>query len=262
MHLERYDGHPPTLLDARFFSREMMAGGAVMAVVAHIGLPLLIIAVTSFLASVAGAKPAQNFNEVHVVEAKFVRLGKKPDPRKLPDRIVPRQQTAPDEATVVSKNPKEKPDKPDAGPRPERPKVDTLTRLGDKAQVFAEIQEEKEREGDPEGDRDGTETEAQVGDIYLGKIASLFKRGWTIPSTLGDTSRLKVGTTFEITTDLRIGDFQIIQPSGEPLFDQSVEDRFRQMRDQNVRLPEPPPEVADQFLGQTLGIRFKGKGGN
>ena len=260
MHLERYDGHPPTLLDARFFSREMMVGGAFAAVVAHIALPLLVIAITSLLAAVV-AKPAPNFNEMHVVEAKFVRLGKKPDPKKLPDRIVPRQQTAPDEAKVVSKNPRDN-DKPDAGPRPERPKVDALTRLGDKAQVFAEIQEEKEREGDPNGTHDGTETEAQVGDIYLGKIAALFKKGWTIPSTLGDTSRLKVGTTFQITTDLQIGDFQIIQSSGEPLFDQSVEDRFRQMRDQNVRLPEPPPEVADQFLGQTLGIRFKGKGAN
>jgi outer membrane biosynthesis protein TonB len=263
MHIDRYDFHPPTLLDARFFSREMMAGGAFAAVAAHIVLPIVIVLVTSALAAIAGKKPQQTFNEMHVVEAKFVRLGKTPDPKKLPDRIVPRKQTAPDQQVVVSKNMNpDKPDKPDAGPRPEHPVNDVLTRLGDRAQAFAEIQEEKEREGDPNGDPQGTETQAQVGDIYLGKIAALFKKGWTIPSTLGDTSRLQVGTTFEITSDLRIGAFEIVQSSGEPLFDQSAMDRFQQMRDQNTRLPPPPPEVANQFIGQTVGVRFHGKGAN
>jgi hypothetical protein len=59
---------------------------------------------------------------------------------------------------------------------------------------------------------------------------------------------------------LHVGRFKIEQGSGEPLFDQSVEDRFLQMRELNVELPAPPPEVADQFLGKTIGVRFKGTG--
>ena len=36
MHLDRHDIAPPTMLDARSFSREMMVGGAIAAVVAHV----------------------------------------------------------------------------------------------------------------------------------------------------------------------------------------------------------------------------------
>src|SRR4051812_30834566 len=244
MHLERRDIRPPSMLDARAFSREMMVGGAVTVAVAHIGLPFLMVLVSALLAATIGQKKPETFTEMHVVEARFVRLGKKPDPKKLPDRIVPRKSTAPDQATVVSKNEHpDKPDKPDAGVRPEKPTPDPLTRLGDRAQAFAEIAEEREKEGDPEGSADGTETEAQVGDIYLGKLVALIKRGWTIPTTIGDSSRLKVGTTFEITNDLQVGRFEVVQSRGEPLFDQSVLDRFQQMHDQGTTLPAPPPEV-------------------
>jgi hypothetical protein len=261
MHLERRDIRPPSLLDTRAFSTDQIVGGGAAILLAHIGLPIAIVLATTYLSGVLGPKQPEAFNEVHVVEARFVRLGKKPDPKKLPDRIVPRKSTAPDQATVVSKNEHpDKPEKPDAGVRPEKPTPDPLTRLGDRAQAFAEIAEEREKEGDPEGSADGTEAEAQAGDIYLGKLVALFKRGWTIPSTICDTSKLKVTTTFEITTDLHVGRFKIEQGSGEPLFDQSVEDRFLQMRELNVELPAPPPEVADQFLGKTIGVRFKGTG--
>src|SRR5256885_1576488 len=75
---------PPSLLDARLFSREMMMGGAITAAVAHVGVPLLVIAITSFLASIVGQRKPEEYVEMHVVEARFVRLGKKPDPKKLP----------------------------------------------------------------------------------------------------------------------------------------------------------------------------------
>jgi hypothetical protein len=32
------------------------------------------------------------------------------------------------------------------------------------------------------------------------------------------------------------------------------------MQSQGVRLPPPPPEVADRFLGKTIGVRFHGEG--
>ena len=189
-----------------------------------------------------------------------MRLGKKPDPKKLPDRIVPRQQTAPDEANGRL----EEHEPGQAGQARRRPASGTA-QAGHahaprrQAQAFAEIQEEKEREGDPNGIADGTETEAQVGDIYLGKIAALFKRGWTIPSTLGDTSRLE--GRHHVRDHLR--------PAHRPLRDRAVERRAavrsigRGSLSADARREhasaEPPPEVADQFLGQTLGVRFKGK---
>jgi hypothetical protein len=260
MYVARNDNRPPSMLEPRGASREMVLGGAIVAVVAHLGLPALIVAITSLLAATVTAKP-DSFIEEHVVEARFVKLGKKLDPKKLPNRIVPRKSTAPDESTVVSKNlDPPKPNKPDAGPRPDNPTPDQLVRIGDRAQAFAEIAEEREKEGDPDGIADGTETQAKAGDIYLGKLVAFIKHGWTIPTTLGDTSKLMATASFEITRDLKVGASKIDKSSGELLFDQSIEDRFQQLRASNATLPEPPPEVANRFVGKTLGVRFSGEG--
>jgi hypothetical protein len=258
MLLRRGDVGPTSMLERSKLTPGDYVGGAIMAVVAHALLPLSVFLATSALSATIASSEPQRYTEEHVVEARFVRLGKKKDPTKLPDRVVPRKSTAPDESTVVSKNMNpEQPDKPDAGPRPERPEEDLLKRFGD-LQPFAEIAD-MEREGDPEGIEDGTETEAQVGDLYRGKLVMFFKKGWTIPTTLGDTSKLVVVTTFEIRRDLKVGSSTIEQGSGEPLFDQSVEDRFQQLRTSGATLPEPPPEVAHQFVGQTITVRFRGQ---
>lgn len=259
MHVLAHDVRPPSALLGAALDRQLVVAGATVSVGAHLVLPLAVALGISLLATAGAGEHPERFIEQHVVEARFVRLGQKPDPKKLPNRIVPRLSTAPDQATVVSKDmDPPKPDKPDAGPRPDRPVEDLLTRLGDRAQAFAEI-DDREREGDPEGIADGTETEARAGDIYMGKLSAFFKRGWTIPTTLGDTSRLQVLAEVEITADLHVGPARILQASGEPLFDQSVEDRFAELRSLGTTLPEPPPEVADRFLGKTISVRFEGK---
>ena len=260
MYVLAHDVRPPSALGGGLFDRRMLVGGALVSTAAHLFVPLLIALGISLLASAgAGKNRPESFIEEHVVEARFVRLGKRPDPKKLPSRVVPRLSTAPDLSTAVSKemNPPP-PDKPDAGPRPDKPVDDALTRLGDRAQAFAEI-DDREREGDPEGIAEGTEREAQAGDLYAGKLSAFFKRGWTIPTTLGDTSQLAVLAEVEITADLHVGPSRILEPSGEPMFDQSVEDRFAQLRTLGTTLPDPPPEVADRFLGKTIPLRFEGK---
>ena len=257
--MQARDTQPFSMLDAPVWSREMLLGGAMGILVSHLALPLLIIAVTSMLAGADDAKPKRYIDEEHVVEARFVRKGIKKDPTKLPDRIVPRKSTAPDNRTVVSKNMNpEPPKKPDETPPPENATEDVLKRLGDRTQDFAEISD-LEREGDPGGIEDGTETEAQAGDLYRGQLVEFFKRGWTIPTTLGDTSKLTVTATFEITQGLKVGPSQVVKQSGEPVFDQSVEDRFEQLRALGTTLPEPPPEVADQFIGKEITVRFHGE---
>jgi hypothetical protein len=252
------DTRPPSMLEQPAFSPDMLVGGALVVIAAHIGLPLIIFAITSLLASTVAGRRPQTFIEEHVVEARFVRKGVKKDPKKLPDRVVPKKSTTPDDSIVVSKNPDPPPDKPKDEKKPENATEDLVKRFGDPNQDFAEILE-REAEGDPNGVEDGTETEARAGDLYLGQLVSFFKRGWTIPSTLGDTSKLTVKATLEITTDCKVGVTEIIGTSGEPLFDNSVEERFQELRALGTTLPEPPPEVAEQFLGKTIGLRFRGQ---
>ena len=259
MYVLAHDVRPPSALLGAVLDRQLVVAGATVSVAAHLVLPLVVALGISLLATAGAGEHPERFIEEHVVEARFVRLGAKPDPDKLPNRIVPRLQTAPDKATVVSKEmDPPKTEKPDAGPRPDRPVEDLLTRLGDRAQAFAEI-DDREREGDPSGIADGTETEARAGDLYAGQLSAFFKRGWTIPTTLGDTSRLQVLAEVQITSDLHVGPARILKGSGEPLFDQSVEDRFAELRALGTTLPEPPPEVADRFIGKTISVRFEGK---
>lgn len=257
MYVKARDIQPLTLLHARPWPRGSLLAGVFCTAVAHASVIMGAIWATH---ATNTAPPPKTYIDEHIVEARLVRLGKAPDKKKLPQRQVPRKTTAPKDSVAVSK--KEEPKPPPAEKKPEPPKEaeeDPLTRLGDRAQAFAEIAEEREREGDPEGDPEGDALEAQAGDRYAGQLTAFFKRGWTIPTTLGDTSKLMTIANVTITRDLHVGDFEIVETSGEPLFDQSVEDRFTELRSQQTTLPEPPLEVAHRFLGQTITVRFTDK---
>lgn len=254
------DIRPPSLLDPKDFSGDMLLGGVGLAIGAHVALPLIVLVVTSVLAATVADTEPQTYIDEHIVEARFVQKGIKRDPKKLPDRIVPRKSTAPDQAVVVSKdmNP-EPPDKPKEKP-PENAVDDLVTRIGDRAQAFAEIAEAREKEGDPDGIEEGTETEAQAGDIYAGQLYQFFRRGWTIPNTIADPTNLKTEIEVEITRDLKVGNFRIVRSSGVPLFDQSIEDQLLKLRTDGLALPEPPPEIAHRYIGRSVGFVYTGKG--
>ena len=255
------DWRPPSLLNRRVIDGRMAIGGVLFMIGAHLLVPGTIAAVVALLSAAGAGKTPPAIPEDKVVEARFVKLGKPFDPKKIPQRKVPVKTTAPQPGVAVSKNenpPKVK--KPDAGPPPPKAEENLLRNLGDRAQAFAEIAKKTEEEGDPQGIEDGTETQARAGDLYRGQLVMFFKRGWSIPSTLGDTSKLTTRARVGITADRKVGEHEIIKPSGEPLFDQSVEDRFNELRSLGTTLPEPPPEVRAQFQGDwQLDINFIGK---
>jgi hypothetical protein len=254
------DIRPPSQLGRRMLDGKMAVGGVFVAIGAHVLVPAAIVALVAALGGIDKA-PTRVIPEDHVVEARFVKLGKPFDPTKIPNRKVPIKTTAPQQGVAVSKDPDPpKVHKPDAGPPPKHAEDNPLSHLGDRAQAFAEIAQKQEQEGDPQGIEDGTETTAKAGDLYRGQLVMFFKRGWTIPTTLGDTSKLTTRASVEITPDLHVGPHQLVKPSSEPLFDQSVEDRFNELRSLGTTLPEPPPEVRNQFRGTwTLDINFNGK---
>jgi hypothetical protein len=255
------DIRPPSQLGQRVLDTKMVFGGVLVALGAHVLVPAVIGIVVALLAAAGLGGQRRVIPDDHVVEARFVKLGKPFDPRKIPNRKVPIKTTAPPPGVAVSKNQDPpKPKKPDAGTPPPRAEANPLLHLGDRAQAFAEIAKKQEQEGDPRGIEDGTETTAKAGDLYRGQLVMFFKRGWTIPTTLGDTSRLTVRASVEITPDRHVGPHQLVRSSGEPLFDQSVEDRFNELRSLGTTLPDPPPEVRSQFQGSwTLDINFNGK---
>jgi outer membrane biosynthesis protein TonB len=253
------DTRPLSALERRPIHPDMVIGGIVAVLVAHIALPILVKLVTTALgATIADAGPQQSFIEEHVVEARFVQKGVKLDPKKLPDRIVPRKSTTPiDDSTVVSKNmnpePPEKREKP-----PKDAEKNELENIGDRAQLYAEIQKEMEKEGEEDGVEGGTET-AQTGDLYAGQLYNFFRKNWTIPNTISDPTKFNATVDIDISRDMHVTGFKIARGSGDALFDQSVEDLFNKLRSENLELPEPPPDAEHRYRGRSITITFSGK---
>jgi outer membrane biosynthesis protein TonB len=262
MHAEADDIRPPSQLGRRDLDKRMAVGGVFFTLLAHLLLPGAFASVLALIAAAGLSGTPRVIKDDHVVEAHFVKLGKKADPKKIPPRKVPPKPTAPQPGVAVSKreNPP-KPKKPEPPQQQEHVEEDLLTRLGDRAQTFAEIEKQREQEGDPEGVEDGTAETARMGDLYRGQLVSFFKRGWSIPSTLGDTSTLATRARVEITEELHVGGHRIVKSSGDALFDQSVEDRINELHNLGTTLPEPPAAVRSQFLGQEIDINFNGRKG-
>lgn len=262
-HLDFDDQRPPSLLRPRRRHAADFAGGAAVAAFTHLGVPLLILFITGVLKLIGAISEdaAPVVTERHVVEARFVKLGVPFDPRRLPNRRVPVLSTAPRDGLVVSKNMNPRHNEQDAGPRPENPVEDLLTRLGDRAQTFAERTTPLEQEGREDGIEEGTEREAAAGDIYAGHLVLFFRRGWTVPETVPEEEMrtLRVSLAVTISGDGHIASFRVRSGSGNALFDQSAVDRLQQLQDSGATIPEPPPEVAQQYLGQTTDVDYNGR---
>jgi len=253
------DVRPPSLLRRRRLDARTIAGGLFFVLLAHLLVPGAFASLLALIsASGLGATPRE-IKDDHVVEAHFVKMGKKPDPKKIPSHKVPPKPTAPQPGVAVSKR-----DNPPKPKKPDQPRVteDVLSRLGDRAQTLAEIEKQQEQEGDPEGIEDGTADTAREGDLYRGQLVAFFKRGWTIPTTLDDTSKRVTRVRVEITEDCHVGAYRVVQSSGDPLFDQSVRDRLEELHTLHTTLPEPPTTVRNQFLGNEIDINFNGKKGS
>lgn len=242
-----------------------MIGGVFAVVLWHVVLPVAAITLLWFFRAIgvaedpAKAKPPMP--ERTIVEARFVKLGKKLDPRKLPNRKVPVASTRTPSGIAVSKTPAEHRERPDAGPQTAR-RESILAQLGNRADQFAEFDRVvPEQEGNEQGIEEGTETEARAGDLYGGQLYMFFRRGWTVPNVISTEERklLVAEVDVQIGQDRSIGGWSVRRGSGNALFDQSVMDRLQALKDSNAQVPEPPAEIAADYLGQTIGVDFKGR---
>ncbi len=201
-----------------------------------------------------------------MIETRFVRLGKHREPRKLPSKEIPNaQQTAPvpqaPESEPVAAAPTGKREKGLAKPRKKRNEgdEDLLSQLGERAVAISDLTKAPELEGDPEGIVEGTKASGDELEIYLGKLYSYFRRGWQVPTLLTDEELQKLACVIElsITSDGRVGDYEVKRASGNEAFDESV--RRRMSEAEGAELPSPPDSVANRILGETISLRFFGR---
>ncbi len=261
MYVDASDLRPPSLLSRRPVDPLALAMGGVVAAGAHVVVPLVIflgMAILTAVGALTAETPSPAIEERVIVEARFVKLGRPFDPRRLPNRRVNVLNTQTPHGVAVSKNPVHR-EHDDAGVR-EAHEAE-IAHLGTRAQLFAELARLEEQEGNPEGIAEGTSDTARAGDLYAGQLYALFRRGWSTPTTI-DADELRALTCevdVEISGDAHVAGFRVRRTSGNALFDQSVLDRLQQIQDGNTALPQPPAEVASQYLGQTIGLRFRGR---
>jgi hypothetical protein len=232
-----------------------IAGGIGFTLAAFVALPTLAL-LSGFLlggmeslfgAGVDDLPPAP----IEVIETRFVRLGKRREPRRLPSKEIPdAQQTAPvpqaPESEPMAAVPTGKKEKGLAKPdkKPNERDEDLLSQLGERAGAISDLTKGPELEGDPDG----------IVELY-----SYFRRGWQVPTLISDEELQKLACVIElsVTKDGRVGDYEVKRPSGNEAFDDSVRRRMSQA--EGAELPGPPESVANRIYGETISLRFFGR---
>ena len=199
-----------------------------------------------------------------VVGATLLKLGKPIDPKKLPDRFIPRQSTAPRHEIAASRDePLHKNDRPDAGPPPPPDaKESDIQKLIAKSDPFAEDGgKDRPAEGFANGSDAGTEmdpSKVHAGDMYAAQLTGFLKERWQIPTVIsqGEVNHLCVKYTIAVDPRMRVWFVQQAptKPSGNDLFDDSARSMLQKLVDDHTGLPQSPPEVETSYRGQRISL--------
>ncbi len=245
------------------YEADEIAVGVAVAIALH-ALPIAAIVLHVMLPAAPPAEAEQPFVARPVVAATLLKLGKPLDPTKLPDRLVPQARTAPKKELVASR------DEPlkhtDAGaPKPNTQDSD-ISNLIAKTDPFAEdAGKARPDEGHALGVEGGTETDpskVKAGDMYAARLSAFFHERWQYPTVIsqGEANRLCVGFQLAIGRNMAIFHLQrdAVRKSGNDLFDDSARAMFQKLLDDGTRLPDPPPEVVEQYRGRTVSVLLSG----
>ena len=197
-----------------------------------------------------------------VIAANVMKLGHPLDPNKLPDKIVPRLNTAPQKELHASRDDPQHQN--DAGPPPPNTQNGELD-PNHKIEPFATDAGRVNNEGSDAGMEGGLETDpnkVHAGDMYALKLSSFFHDRWTIPTVITRAEESKLCVVFQINLSPRMIIWHLrtepIKKSGNDLFDDSARSMLQKLLDDRTALPDPPNEVADSFRGRTVNLTLTG----
>lgn len=200
-----------------------------------------------------------------VVQASILKLGKPIDPKKLPDRFVPQQRTAPKKTLTASKEDPGKKDT-DAGAPPENVTDSDLTNLIAKSDPFAEdAGVRRPEEGHELGVDGGNETDpnkVHAGDMYALQLGQFFGQHLTIPSIISGGQARRLCTVFEINVGRNMVIWHVkttpVKSSGNELFDDAARSMLLKLLDDKKILPEPPKDVDELYRGRRIQVQIPG----
>jgi hypothetical protein len=201
-----------------------------------------------------------------VIQASLLKLGKPLDPKRLPDRIVPQQRTAPKKQIVASR---EDPPvgKKDAGAPPlPNTKDSDIQNLISKSDTFAEdAGKARPEEGRAEGVDGGQETDpnkVRAGEAYLAALDAFFSQRLSVPTVIsvGEARKLCAVVQMKLKNDMviwHVNQTPVIA-SGNELFDGAAISMMNKLRDDGTPLPTPPKELDEQFRKRAVQLVIKG----
>jgi hypothetical protein len=144
--------------------------------------------------------------------------------------------------------------------------LDNLIRRTD---IFAEdAGKVRPEEGHASGVKEGTETDpnkVKAGDMYQTQLIAFFREHWQYPTVIsqGEANKLCVVMAFAIGRNMRL--FHVgaepTRKSGNDLFDDSARNMLMKLLQDGTPLPEPPPEVAEQYKGRSVTVGLSGGNG-
>ncbi len=202
-----------------------------------------------------------------VIAASMLKLGKPMDPKKLPDRLVPKARTAPKPADVVASAEDSAKKHLDAGaPPPPNTKESDLANLIAKSDPFAEdAGKSRPEEGHAEGVEGGTETDpnkVHAGDAYAMQLGAFLHERWQYPTVISQGEANKLCVIFQVGIDRRMTIWHVqqspVKSSGNELFDDSARTMLQKLLDDRTALPQPPDGVAESFRGRAVNLLLQG----
>lgn len=200
-----------------------------------------------------------------VIAASLMKLGHPLDPKKLPDRLVPRKNEAiKKQINASTEDPLHQ--KPDAGTPPPLAVDSTHEVKVDHNSAFAEdAGRPPDAIGSDAGIEGGLETDpnkVHAGDMYAAKLSTFFHDRWSIPTVISNADASHLCVVFQINISPRMIVWHVrvepIKKSGNDLFDDSARSMLQKLLDDRSALPEPPTEVADNFKGRTVNLTLTG----
>ncbi|MBX3208078.1 MAG: hypothetical protein KF764_23735 [Labilithrix sp.] len=204
-----------------------------------------------------------------VVQASLLKLGKPLDPKKLPDRFVPQQRTAPKpQLNASQEDPGKKP--PDAGAPPPNAADSDLTNLVAQSDPFAEDPSKRRPdEGHESGVDGGTETDpskVRAGDMYATQLGQFFGQHLNVPSVISVGEERKLCAVYEINVGKNMVIWHVrnaaVKGSGNELFDDAARSMLLKLLDDKTPLPQPPKEVDELYRGRRIQIVVTGRNGD
>ena len=243
------------------YEGDEVALGIALAIALH-ALPIAAIFVKAAYPS--NDAPEEALVAKPVIAASLLKLGKPLDPKKLPDRMIPKQSTTNRKDAVASQN--DPAHTTDAGAPPPDAKQTDLERLMAHNDAFAEdAGKARPEEGFANGSDAGLETDpnkAHAGDAYAGLLSKFLHDRWSYPTVIsqGEANRLCVTLQFNLSPRMVLWHLQEapVRKSGNDLFDDSAKELMQKLLDDKTPLPDPPQEVADQYRGRTVQMTLTG----